>query len=178
MKSKDNKQKNSLLQLIVRIWTVHAVAIILYMFVLLVLIRLLGEHTSILTASVVIPIMYLVMTYLESWRVGFKDRSLVKAERSIPDKLRGVKAAFISQLPGIILGILSIVGVKSGFVTSGVRYFFMSMAYEIQNFGQHFPLWYVLPALLPVLSVIPGYALGYADKRLVNYLLYTGKTEE
>ena len=175
MNKNSEKIKNTTFQLIVKIWTVHVVAIVLYLFVLLIFVRILGDEPSIIIASVVVPIMYLVMTYLEAWRMGYKDRNMIKSGRVSDDKFRGVKAAVFSQMPGILFGILSIFGIDNGIVSGGVRYFFMSMAYEIQNLGG---IWYVLPAVLPLLSVIPGYALGRNDKRLVNRILYTNKNTD
>ena len=175
MAERTDKPKSTLFQLIIRILTVHVIAVIIYVFILLIFVQLFGDNTSIIIASVVVPVMYLVMTYLEAWRCGFKDRSMIKAGRVTSDKFRGLKAAIISQIPGIILGILSLMGNDSAVVTSGVRYFFMSMAYEIQNFGG---VWYILPAALPLLSVVPGYAMGLADKRLVNRILYTRNKAE
>ncbi len=170
-----NKVKNTTFQLVVRIWTVHVMAIVLYLFVLLVFVRILGDKTALIAASVVVPVMYLVMTYLEAWRMGYRDRNMIKSGRVSDDKFRGIKAAVLSQIPGIVLGILSIAGVDTGIVSGGVRYFFMAMAYEMQNFGG---IWYIIPALLPILSVIPGYALGRSDKRLVNRILYTRKNAD
>ncbi len=175
MNNKDKKAKSTLFQLIVKIWTVHVVAVVIYLFILLVFVRILGDSTSIIIASVVVPIMYLVMTYLEAWRTGFRDRNMIKAGRVSEDKFRGIKAAVLSQIPGIILGLLSIFGIDNGIVSGGERYFFMSMAYEIQSFGG---IWYILPAVLPVISVVPGYALGRSDKRLINRILYTDKNSD
>lgn len=172
MKMKNEKAKSTTFQLVVKIWTAHVMAIVLYLFVLLIFVRILGDETSIIIASVVVPVMYLVMTYLEAWRMGYKDRNMIKSGRVTDDSFRGVKSAVLSQIPGILLGILSIIGIDNGIVSGGVRFFFMSMAYEMQNLGG---IWYILPAVLPLLSVIPGYYLGRNDKRLVNRILYTDK---
>lgn len=174
----NEKVKNSLFQLIIKIWTAHVLSIVLYLFVLLILVRFLGDTVSIIAASVVVPIMYLVMCYIDAWRVGNRDRNMIKLGRVEYDRLRSLKAAVISQLPGIVCGILSILGVRAGIVSGFERFFFMSMAYEIQSFSESFPAIYILPALLPILSVVPGYAMGYADKRLVNYILYTRKDSD
>lgn len=174
----NEKVKNPLFQLIIKIWTAHLLSIVLYMFILLIFVTFLGDIPSIILASVVIPIMYLVMSYIDSWRVGNRDRNMVKLGRVEYDKLRSIKAVVFSQLPGIICGILNILGLRAGIVTGFERLFFMSFAYEIQCFGDSFPPVYILPALLPILSVVPGYAMGYADKRLVNYILYTKKDSD
>lgn len=171
----ESKAKSTTFQLIVKIWTVHVMAVVLYLFVLLVFVRILGDAVSLIIASVAVPVMYLVMTYLEAWRLGFKDRNMVKSGRVSNDRYRGIKAAALSQLPGLVFGALCFMFPDNWIVNGAVRYFFMSMAYEIQTFGG---VWYLLPALLPVLSVPLGYMLGRADKRMVNKILYTDKRNE
>lgn len=171
----ENKAKSTTFQLIVKIWTVHVMSVVLYLFVLLVFVRIFGDAAALIIASIAVPVMYLVMTYLEAWRLGFKDRNMVKSGRVSDDRYRGFKAAALSQLPGIIFGVLCFILPDNWIVNGAVRYFFMSMAYEIQNFGD---IWYLLPALLPILSVPLGYMLGRADKRMVNKILYTDKRNE
>ena len=178
MSDRPEKLKETLFQLIVKIWTVHVIAVVLYLFVLILLVRFLGDQDSLIVASVIVPVAYLVFTYLEAWRHAYKDRNMVNFGRVREDRLRGLKAAVISQIPGILCAILSIWGNDSGIVSGGVRYFFISMAYEFNNFGEQYPVLFLLPALLPILSVVPGYALGYRDKRIVNVLLYTRKKDD
>jgi uncharacterized membrane protein len=172
------KAKSTLWQLVLRIWTVHVLSVVIYVFLLVVLVQLFGDEASLVVASIVVPIMYLVMTYLDGWRVAYRDRNMARSGRVKADKFRGVKAAAISQIPGIVLGVLCIAGVGGDYVGTFLRYFYMSVALEIQNLGGSFPAIYILPALLPFLSVIPGYALGSRDIRLVNKIVYTNKKED
>ncbi|MGI5936238.1 MAG: hypothetical protein ACOX7I_05520 [Oscillospiraceae bacterium] len=172
MKNSENRLKSPIFALVLRIWTVHVFTVVIYLFILLILVPIFGDNTALFVASVVTPIAYLLLTYLDAWRAGERDHNLVLYGHIKWDRLKPAKAVLFSQLPGIFCSVLIISNVSHDYLNRFVRLFFMNMAYEIQLLSDSFRGIYLLPALLPFISVLPGYFLGYKGRRISDRLVY------
>ncbi len=176
-RNKSNSTKSPLIALVVQVWTIHAIAIIFYIFVLFLTVPIFGDATSLLIAAVVVPVGYLVLCYQQGWRSGARDHNLVHYGHIQEDRMKAWKACLISQIPGLLLGVGYLLGVASGFCGTAVRYFYISFVYEIQMFYASFPIIVFVPAVLPFLALPFGYSMGYHDKRIANKLVYTQKNK-
>jgi len=172
LKNSENRLKSPVFALVLRIWTVHVFTLVIYLFILLILVPVFGDNSALLVASIVTPVAYMLLSYLDAWRAGERDHNLVLCGHIRRDPLKPAKAAFVSQLPGIICSTLIILNVSSDYLHRFIRLFYMCMAYEIQLLSEKFWGVYFLPALLPFISVLPGYFLGYKGKRISDRLVY------
>lgn len=175
MKEKAHKSpKSTVLAFTVKIWTVHIISLICYIFLLAAIVPIFGDSAGIAVASVISPIIYFSLTYIEAWRTGSRDRNLVKYGRINHDRLKAVKAAALSQLPPAGLSIaVVIMGEASSSIESLIRFFYMPFAYELDILAAISRLFYFLPAILPFISVIPGYFLGLKERRIIDKVVFT-----
>jgi len=164
--------KSTLFSFIIRIWTLHAVAFVVCIIVLTAIAPLLGDTAGGVLSCIVGTVLFTVLSYLEGWRTGSREANLIKYGRIRDDRLKGVKAAVISQLPGFALAIYLQFPAAPVWAGNFIRYFYLFAAYLIQQWTQKGPQGYFLPILLPLITVIGGYALGRRDIRLVNILVY------
>ena len=164
--------KSTLFSFVIRVWTLHAVAFVASIILLTATAPLFGDTAGGIISCIVCTVLFAVFTYLEGWRTGSRDSNLIKYGRIDDDRFKGVKAAVISQIPGIVLAILMQRPAPSVMVNNFIRYFYMFFAYALQRLTQTGTAAYFVPALIPLATVIAGYSFGRRDIRIVNYIVY------
>ena len=95
-----------------RIFYAH-IANVLIMLVAAMLVENLGllhiqvsDGVTPVVVTIVCFLFYVVYIYVQSWRVGQRDQNLILYKRETKQPLKGLYAALLSQLPGIILAIV------------------------------------------------------------------------
>ena len=171
-------RSNTVIVLAIRIWIIHVLDVLMYIFALYLSVPIFGDDSALLCASVFAPVCYLVFGYLDSWSFGQNDMNKVLFGRSKRDKLKAVKGCVISQIPGVILAILHICRVDSVFAQTALTYFYMGFSYEIQLTADSCRAFALVPAIMPFLCVLPGYYMGYHQKRISDKLVYTTKKKD
>ena len=171
-------RNNTVFVLAIRIWIIHVIDILMYIFSLYICVPIFGDNTALICASIFAPVCYLIFGYMDSWSFGQNDMNKVIYGRIRHDKLKAVKGCIISQIPGIILAILHICRVDSVLAQTLLTYFYMGFSYEIKLTSDSFRAFALIPAVMPFICVLPGYYMGYHQKRISDKLVYTTKKKD
>lgn len=180
--------RNSMFQFAFRIFFVHIINIIVFLILGMLIVNLdnIGVELSDISTSAIITavcmVLYIVMVYLECWRRGERDYNLVLYKHMEYNKLRGLYAGLISQIPALVGAILIIIPSTSYTIVRLVRYFYMNFnvlfvyADELLESGELsrvvYHILHFVPAILaPVIGLL-AYNLGYKRFRIIDHLVW------
>lgn len=172
MALKEKKNKSTVFELTVKVWTTHIIALVCYLFVLAVVVPIFGDDAGIIVASSLTSIIYITLVYLEAWRTGYRDRNLIKYGRISADRSKGIKAALISQIPALIATLAALLGNVASFADTFIRYFYMPFAYVLENISSISKAFYILPGIMPLAAVPLGFRLGLGEYRISDKFFF------
>lgn len=161
-----------------RVFYTH-IANVIIMFVVAILVNNLtllkiepsDDLYSILVTAVCF-VFYVAYVYVQSWRVGQRDRNLAEFGRITYDRWKPLYAALVSQAVGIILVVMVLV-TKGAFTwVRYARYYYINFNWFLLKLGDSFPPVYIVPILIPLLLVPAAYHLGYRDIYLRNKIMF------
>lgn len=121
---------------------------------------------------------YLVFVYNHSWRIGQRDYNQVLYGHITYNKWKPLLAAFISQIPGLILaGAALIPEIRdTGRSFASIYYFYAT--WLLARLKDSFPLVYFIPALVPLVLAPAAYHMGYRGIYLANKVVYNMPKDE
>ncbi|MEG2377013.1 MAG: hypothetical protein RSC43_01495 [Clostridia bacterium] len=135
-------------------------------------------------ATVLSIIAYCFFFYHEGWLRGGADYNLVQYGRAEKTPWKAVLAGLIADIPTVIFGIMAILVATTGFRTfsfieqdiSVYLYRLWNMAYApMFDTLASVPALHFLPIVfVPILAEL-GYAMGYRQLRVSDYLIYSRK---
>jgi hypothetical protein len=173
MSSAGKSPKSSVGMFVLKIWTVHIVSLVAYLFVLVLVAQFLEDTTSVILGTVVSTAAYVVFIYLDAWRTGQRDFNLVKYGHIKEDKLKGLKAAVISQLPGLILAVVLAFFKAPDIAGQAYRWIYLFFCSVVNLIAEKTAAAYFIPLIFAPIIAAVGYQLGYTDKRLINKIVFT-----
>ncbi len=116
--------------------------------------------------------LYILLVYLESWRTGQRDCNLAAYGHIEYNKYKPLLAALVSQLPGLVLALLSALPGDRGETARYLRYFYLNFNYFLLSFGDSFKILYFIPAAFPLITAPIAYHLGFRGIRLLDRLMF------
>ncbi len=176
--------KSSMFRFTFSIFYVHILNIIIMIVLgmLLINLDLIGITASdgLITTviSIVCMLLYLIMTYLEGWRRGERDYNLVLYGHMEYNKIRGLIAGALSQIPGVLCAIILLFSSESSVAMRFSRFFYanFNFLFALMDEGAFSyaltKVLYFVPALLAPLVVGISYRLGYARLRLSDKIIW------
>ena len=173
------------------IWIAHFVIAFATGFIMRFFGLFLGDAAAETVTYVLCTLLFAVMLYVDAWHNGQQDHNLMQYGHIPEDRFRGLKAALISQLLGLVLAILAIihlyliagekaagvpeelqVGLFWGFL-SAYHLFYFPFVGVIWTLETVSPLFCLLPLVfVPVVYHI-GYTLGFKGFSIRQKLMYT-----
>ena len=183
----EDSGKNTMFQFAFKIFFIHIVNVLVMLIVAVILnsIANLGLELSAAATSgiitVVCLVLYIAMAYVEGWRRGERDRNLVLFKHMDYNRVRGLIAGAVSQIPGIVCAIVALFpGDNASAAERLGRYFYLNLNYlftsldaagsAVSGFVYH--SCYFIPALLAPIIVGLAYHLGYKQLRILDKLIW------
>jgi len=175
--------KRTMFPAIFNIWAVQMISVILTFIIMTVFVLVLDAGTAQLIGGIVSIILFAAMLYLDAWKRGRSDNNLMNYGHLKTDRLRGLKIAALSQIPGLIFAILSaIFGYTETWTNSLTVIFkaiyspFVDIIWLLEQ--PTYWLRLIVPAI-PAAIYFTGYFFGYKELMISDKLYYknTGKTE-
>ena len=167
-----------------RIFYAH-IANVLIMLVAAMLVETLGLlHIQVsngvtpVVVTIVCFLFYVVYIYVQSWRVGQRDQNLILYKHETKQPLKGLYAAILSQLPGIILAI-ALQFPSAGFsYVRYARYFNLHFNWFLLNYGETHTWLYFAPLFIAPIVASLAYGLGSRGTFLADKLVYRAADEQ
>jgi hypothetical protein len=124
--------------------------------------------------TVICFIAYAYIVYSEGWKIGIYDQNRVLYKRAAYDKFKAVKAAVLSQVPGIVLVIL-VNTTRSQQWVEYANWYYANFIYVLTVAREHSQRWvYFIPPLFASLAIL-GYHMGYKQSRLSDRVMFKKK---
>ena len=170
----EDSGKTTLFRFACRIFYAHVMSILIMLVIYFLVdnLKLIGlpQPDGLYNTAVTIAclLFYLVYNYIQCWRIGQRDYNLVLYKHITYNKWKPLAAAVISQIPGIILGIMTLIPpvAEIGRSFAGIFYFFFT--WFIARLKDSFPAVYFIPPLVPVILAPLAYHMGYRGIYLAN----------
>ncbi len=131
-----------------------------------------GEGLHAVCVTIACAAFYVGYVYIQSWRIGQRDYNQVLYGHIVYQKWKPLMAAAISQIPGLILAILSVLPATAETGRRGASVFYFYFSWFLARFKESFPPVYFLPILLPLILTTAAYHMGYRGIYLANKLVY------
>ncbi|MDR0858673.1 MAG: hypothetical protein LBN97_06565 [Oscillospiraceae bacterium] len=174
--AKFGRSKGTLWYFTFRIFFAHII-IIIAMVILAVLLNagleagIYGQMTMRILGTVICFAGYAYIVYTEAWKVGIYDQNRVLYNRADYDRFKAVKAAILSQIPGIALAVMVQVSHSEQWVRYA-NFYYANFTYVLTIARENSARWvYFVPPLFASLAVL-GYHVGYKQARLSDRLLF------
>ncbi len=172
MSSSGKQPKSSIGLFTLKIWTVHIIAMVIYLFVLVLTAQLMGDTPSVIIATILSTAVYIACIYVDAWRTGQRDYNLVKYGHIKEDKLKGLKASIISQIPGLILAAVLIFYTKGDFFGQAYRWIYLFFCYVVNLLAEGTKAAYFIPLVFAPVTASIAYRLGYKGTRLFDKIVF------
>ena len=180
----EDSGKTTLFRFACRIFYAHVMSILIMLVVYFLVdnLKLIGlqQPDSLYNIAVTVAclIFYLVYVYIQSWRIGQRDYNLVLYKHIIYNKWKPLLAAAISQIPGFILAVLSLIPGTRELARSIFSVFYFYAAWLLSRFKDSVPFIYFIPLLLPLILASGAYHMGYRGIYLANKVVYKMPKEQ
>ena len=181
----EDSGKTTVFRFACRIFYIHVMNVLITLVIYLLIdgLKLIGveeppESLYRISVTAVCFAVYLIYVYIHSWRIGQRDYNLVLYGHIAYNMWKPLAAAVISQIPGLILAIMTLIPPVSevGRSFAGIFYFFFT--WFIARLKDSFPAIYFIPALVPVILAPVAYHMGYRGIYLANKIVYNMPKEQ
>ncbi len=176
--------KTTIFRFAFRIFFAHIVNVLitLIVYVLVENLQLIGiepgEGLHSVCVTVACFLFYIVFVYIHSWRIGQRDYNQVLYGHITYQKWKPLIAAAVSQIPGLVFAVLTLVPDVGETGRQGASMFYFYFSWFLARFKDSFPAIYFLPCLLPLILATAAYHLGYRGIYLQNKIVYNLPKEE
>jgi hypothetical protein len=117
---------------------------------------------------------YAYIVYTEGWKIGIYDQNRVLYNRAEYDRFKAVKAAVLSQVPGLVL-VIMVNTTRSQQWVDYANWYYANFIYVLTVAREHSQRWvYFIPPLFASLAVL-GYHIGYKQARLSDKVMFKRK---
>lgn len=172
-------RKRSLFSFLTTILIIHFVFAFATYFIMYLFSLFLGQELAQTVGSLLSIVLFTGMLYTEAWRAGQHDQNLINFGHYDKDPYVGLKAALISQIPGVLLAVTAILRrlyeAFPSFFFALFRLFYLPFADILWLLGQVSLLFYLLAPLVTPLIVHIGYTMGLKGFNLSERILYQKK---
>ena len=180
----EDSGKTTIFRFAFRIFFAHIVNVLitLIVYVLVENLQLIGiepgEGLHSVSVTIACFLFYVVFVYIHSWRIGQRDYNQVLYGHITYQKWKPLIAAVVSQIPGLVFAILSLIPDVREIGRQGASIFYFYFSWFLARFKDPFPAIYFLPCLLPLSLAAAAYHLGYRGIYLQNKVVYNLPKEE
>ena len=181
----EDSGKTTVFRFACRIFYIHVMNVLITLVIYLLIegLKQLGvedppESLYQVSVTVVCFAVYLIYVYIHSWRIGQRDYNLVLYNHITYNKWKPLIAAACSQIPGLILAVLTLIPSTREFGRSVFSAFYFYAAWLLARFKDRFALIYFVPLLLPLILAPGAYHMGYRGIYLANKVVYKMPKEQ
>ncbi len=174
----EDSGKTTIFKFACRIFYAHVMSILIMLVVYFLVdnLKLIGiqQPDGLYNTAVTIAclLFYVAYIYVQCWRIGQRDYNQVLYKHISYNKWKPLLAAAVSQIPGFILAVLTLISSCRDMSRSVFSVFYFYSAWLLAHLKDSVPYIYFVPLLLPLILAPAAYHMGYHGIYLANLVVY------